>query len=82
MTERPTEDDLPRFVLDLDDLTDGAEVDELELPAVAEPTSSPDFAAGSELRPRVYIHDQAEPSELDVMLMAYLLDLEPPDAQD
>jgi len=82
MTARPTEDDLPRFVLDLDDLADGAEVDELELPAVAEPPTSPDLALGSELRPRVYIEDQAVPSELDVMLMAYLLDLEPPDARD
>jgi len=82
MTERPTEDDLPRFVLDLDDLADGAEVDDLELPAVAEPATLPEFAAGSELRPRVYLEKQAEPSELDVMLMAYLLDLEPPDAQD
>jgi hypothetical protein len=78
MTERPTADDLPRFVLDLDDLADGAEADDLELPAVAEPRTAPDLALGSELRPRVYIEDQPEPSELDVMLMSYLLDLEPP----
>lgn len=78
MTERPTEDDLPRFVLDLDDLADGRETDDFELPAVAEPVAPTELALGSERRPRVYIEDQVEPSELDVMLMSYLLDLEPP----
>jgi hypothetical protein len=69
---------MPRFVLDLDDISDAAEVEEFELPDVKTPEQPQVLALGSELRIRVPSQVQAVPSELDVALMAYLLDLDPP----
>ena len=76
MPDRETQDDLPRFVLDLDDISD---VDDLELPDVKtpkQPRSAVGLALGSELRPRVIAQDV--PNELDLALMADRLDIDPP----
>ena len=76
MPDGETEDDLPRFVLDLDDISD---VDDLELPDVKTPRQPRSaLALGSELRPRVIAQDV--PNELDLALMAYLLDIDVPAA--
>jgi hypothetical protein len=79
MPDRPTEDDLPRFVFDLDDIAD---VDDLELPDVKTPEQAAAMvsalAVGSELRPRVVAGTQNVPNELDLALMAYLLDIDVP----
>lgn len=69
---------MPRFVLDLDDIVDAADVEEFELPDVKTPEQPQLLALGSELRVRVPPQVQAVPNELDVALMAYLLDLDPP----
>lgn len=72
MPDRPSEDDLPRFSIELDDIAD---VEELELPETQVVEARP-LAAGSEVRPRVVV--QGVPSALDIELMAYLLDIEVP----
>lgn len=62
-------------VIDVDDLDDAPHDDVHDLPP------APPLAAGSELRGRITLAThQPVPSELDVALMAYLLDLEPPAA--
>jgi len=74
----PTDDRWP-FSIDLDDLDDLTNVEELELPprVVADAADAePAFAAGSEIRPRVAVEVQEVPSELDMALMAYLLDID------
>lgn len=65
------------MAIDIDDIDDV----EFELSDVTQPPAPvepPTLAAGSELRRRI-VHDQAEPSNLDLQLIAYLLDIEPPD---
>lgn len=63
--------------IDIDDIDDAEfELSEvMQPPAPAEP---PTLAAGSELRRRI-VHDQHEPSRLDLQLIAYLLDIDAPD---
>lgn len=69
---------MPRFVLDLDDISDAADADEFELPDVKTPEQRQLLALGSEMRVRVPAQIQPVPNALDVALMAYLLDLDPP----
>ncbi len=73
----PNHDRWP-FSIDLEDLDDVAGVDELELPprSVDAAPAQPSFAVGSEVRTRVAVEFQPVPSELDVALMAYLLDID------
>jgi len=63
--------------IDIDDIEDV----EFELSEVMQPPSPaepPTFAAGSELRRRI-VHEQHEPSNLDLALIAYLLDIDSTD---
>lgn len=63
--------------IDIDDIDDVEfELSEVvQPPAPAEP---PTFAAGSELRRRI-VEEQGMPSNLDLQLIAYLLDIDSPD---
>jgi hypothetical protein len=64
--------------IDIDDIDDV----EFELSEVAQPPAPaepPTLAAGSELRRRIVHEQQGEPSNLDLQLIAYLLDIEAPD---
>ena len=62
--------------IDIDDIEDV----EFELRDVAQPPAPaepPTLAAGSELRKRI-VTEQNLPSRLDLQLIAYLLDIDPP----
>lgn len=75
----PPPNDRWPFSIDVDDLDDATglnRVAELELPPPVVAESA--LAVGSEIRPRVVIETQAVPSDLDVTLMAYLLDIDVP----
>jgi hypothetical protein len=61
--------------IELDDIEDVADFELADVITPRDPEPPP-FAVGSELRPRVVIQDT--PSDLDVELIAYLLDIDPP----
>lgn len=64
-------------IVDIDDIEDvDFELSEVMQPPA--PVEPPTLAAGSELRRRI-VDEQGEPSQLDLELIAYLLDIEPPD---
>ncbi len=69
---------VPPGEISIDDIDDA----EFELADVITPSEqaseTPVLAAGSESRRRI-VMDQHEPSSLDLQLIAYLLDIEPPD---
>jgi hypothetical protein len=73
----PTTREAVAVAIDIDDIEDV----EFELTDVVQPPSPaepPTLAAGSELRRRI-VDEQGEPSNLDLALIAYLLDIDAPD---